>query len=78
MTAPPFALTLDESQCIESLGNVYLLINGEDFDASEQDKDDLARCVRCLQDRIFALPSKRRLRVERDAGGQENTPGAGQ
>ena len=75
-------LTDDERTCVEALARVYVEVNGEDMALDRQDREDLSRCVRCIQDRIFALPTKRKLRtsVIEDEGGNtigQSTPPVG-
>ena len=61
--SPISGLTVEERECVESLEEVYIHLNSEDMDLTPEDKEDFSRCVRCIQDRIMALPTKRRLRV---------------
>jgi len=65
--SPTTGLSDEERLCIEALAKVYLTVNSSDIDLGDDDKQDLSRCVRCLQDRILALPTRRRLR--RETGG---------
>jgi len=59
---PTTGLSEAERECLEALARVYLHLNSADADLEPADREEMSRCVRCLQDRVLAQPTKRRLR----------------